>query len=146
MSLIEQVPVVQRSDSCCTAHPRSDPLKRTTKRGTREKDRSKKNNERIADKIIALRRDLEGLKAEKSNAQQARRRADPEIRAARAEGNAKEYREKFIHSNKKPSSEICVPLGANFVNQPFCKSQVCCACCCQKTHLVADQGQELKRL
>ena len=33
MSSIYQVPV-QRSDSSCTAHPRSDPLKRTTKRGT----------------------------------------------------------------------------------------------------------------
>ena len=93
MSSIEQVPVVKRSDSSCTAHPRYDPLQRTTRRGTRGKDRSKKNNKRKADNIIALRCELEGLKAEKSDAQQARRRA--EIRAARAEGKAKEYRKKF---------------------------------------------------
>ena len=35
LSSIEQVSVVQRSDSSCTAHLRSDPLKRTTKLGTR---------------------------------------------------------------------------------------------------------------
>ena len=95
MSSIEHVPVVQRSDSSCTgtANLRSDSLKRTTKRGTRGRDRLKKNNKRKADKIIALRCELEGLKAEKSDAQQARRQA--EIRAASAEGKAKEYREKF---------------------------------------------------
>ena len=84
MSSIEQVPVVKRSDSSCTAHPRYDPLQRTTRRGTRGKDRSKKNNKRKADKIITLRCELEGLKAEKSDAQRARLRA--EIRVARAEG------------------------------------------------------------
>ena len=101
MSSIEQVPVVQRSDSSCTALKCSDPLKRTTKRGTRGKDRSKKNNKRKADKIIALRLnmqrfELKGLKVEKSDAQQARRRV--EIRTARAEGKLKEYtqyRDKF---------------------------------------------------
>ena len=86
MSSIEQVPVVPRSDSFCTSHPRFDPLKRTT-------DGSKENNKRKAYKIIALRCELEGLKAEKSDAQQAPRRA--EIRAARAEGKAKEYRERL---------------------------------------------------
>ena len=72
---------------------RSEPLKRTTKNCTRGKDRSKKNNKRKADKIIALRCELEGLKAEKSDAQQARGHA--EIRAASAEGKAKEYSDKF---------------------------------------------------
>ena len=103
MSSIEQVPVVQRSDSSCTAHPRSDPLKRTSKRGTRGKDRSKKNNKRKADKIIALRCELEDLKAEKSDALQARRRA--EIRAARAEGKAKEYRKRF-HEQKAVERDL----------------------------------------
>ena len=130
MSSIEQVPVVQRSDSSCTALKCSDPLKRTTKRGTRGKDRSKKNNKRKADKIIALRLnmqrfELKGLKVEKSDAQQARRRV--EIRTARAEGKLKEYtqyRDKFHTLEPKAvrSSEICVPLGANFANHPFCKS------------------------
>ena len=57
----EQVPVVQSSESSCTTHPqipRSDPLKTTTKRGTRGKDRSKKNYKLKADKIIALRCEL----------------------------------------------------------------------------------------
>ena len=89
MSSIEQVPVVQRSDYSCTSHPRSDPLRRTTKRGTRGKHRSKKNKKRKANKIIALRCEVEGLKAEKSDAQKARRRA------ASGDSKAKEYREKF---------------------------------------------------
>ena len=76
MSSIEQVPVVPRSDSSYTSHPCSDPFERTTKRRTRGKDHSKKNNKSKADKIIALRCELEGLKAEKSNAQQACRRAE----------------------------------------------------------------------
>ena len=42
MSSIKHVPVVQRSDYSCTSHPRFDPLKRTTKRGSRGKERSKK--------------------------------------------------------------------------------------------------------
>ena len=56
-----KVPVVQSSESSCTTHPqipRSDPLKTTTKRGTRGKDRSKKNYKLKADKIIALRCEL----------------------------------------------------------------------------------------
>ena len=100
---IEQFPVVvQRSDSSCTAHPRSDPLKRTTKSGTRGKDSSKKNNKRKADKIIALRCELEGLKAEKSDSQQALRSA--EIRAASAEGKAKKCSDKF-HTLKQKAVE-----------------------------------------
>ena len=103
MSSIEHVPVVQRSDSSCTgtANLRSDSLKRTTKRGTRGKDRLKKNNKRKADKIIALRCELEGLKAEKSDAQQACPSRRAEIRAASAEGKAKEYRDIFHTLEKK---------------------------------------------
>ena len=102
MSSIEQVPVVPWSDSSFTSHPRSDPLKRTTKRGIHGKDSSNKNNKNKADKIIALHCELEGLESVKSDAKQARRRA--EIRAARrasAEGKAKEYREKFHTLEKK---------------------------------------------
>ena len=59
-SSIEQVPA--RADSICTSHPRSGPLKGTTKRCTRGKDSSKKNNKHKAYNIIALRCELEGLK------------------------------------------------------------------------------------
>ena len=120
MSSIEQVPVVQRSDPSCTAHPRSDTPKRTTKCGTRGKDRSKKNNERKADKITALRCKLEGLKVKNYDLSKlivARRFG----RLAQREKQRSTGRS-FIHSNKKQSSEICVPPGANFVNQPSCKN------------------------
>ena len=120
MSSIEQVPVVPRSDSFCTSHPCSDPLKRTT-------DGSKENNKRKAYKIIALRCELEGLKAEKSDAQQARRQA--EIRAASAEGKAKEYRENFHTFEQKAlerdlraaRSKLC---EATFLQEPVAASSL----------------------
>ena len=117
MSSIEKGPVVPRSDSSCTSHPLSGPVKGTTKRGTRGKDSSKKNNEHKKAKIIALPAPalrtggFEGRNLpEKSDTQQARRRA--KIIAIRVEGKAKECREMFHTLEKKLSSEICVPLGA----------------------------------
>ena len=44
MSSVERLPVVPWTDSSCTSNSISGPLKRTTKRGTRGKDHSKKNN------------------------------------------------------------------------------------------------------
>ena len=121
MSSVEQVPVVQRTYSSCTSHPRSDPLKRTTKRGTRGKDRSKKIN-------ISAKPTRSSPCAANWRVWGPKNPTLSKLVVARRFGQLAQ-REKqrstgrcFIHSNKKSSSEICVPLGANFVNQPFCKS------------------------
>ena len=80
-----------------------------------------------ANKIMALRCKLESFKAEEleSDAQQACSRA--EILAACTEGKANWLVQREVSYTRtktcqKQSSKIWVPHGANFVNQPFCKS------------------------
>ena len=112
---------LKQADSSCTSHSISGPLKGTTKRGTcgKHSSESKKNNKRKANKIIALRCKLEGLKAEKSDTQQAR--GCVEILIDSAEGKTKEYREKF-HTLCVKKKVVERDLLANFVKQAFCKS------------------------
>ena len=71
-------------------------------------DHSKKNNKFEAYKIIALRCKLEGFKAEKSDARQARCRE--EILAALQSKKQRSTGRCFIHCKKMQSSEICKQL------------------------------------
>ena len=129
MTSIEHIPVVQRSDSSCTFNLHSDTLQRTTKRGTHRKDSSKKKYAQTATKPTRLSPcaanwRVSRLKNQESYAQQARSHA--EIRAASTEGKANGVQREVSYTRtktcQKHSSKICLPLGANFVNQPFCKS------------------------
>ena len=115
MNSIEQawVPVIPKTDSSFASHVHSGPLKGILKRGTSGKDSSKENEKHKASKIIAL--------------------PAPALRSGGFEGR-KIWRSasyllcwnsgKFSYTWKKQFREICVQLGANFVNQPFNKSQL----------------------